>query len=209
MRRSEETRDVDIIHLWNEINKGKADALDKLYDLYANNLFNYGRQISVDRELIKDCIQELFVAIWNKRNKCHVPENPKAYMLKILKYKILTQNSKEKQINRFAINNKHPDIEPSCEFKIIEDQTEEDQKKLLRTSINSLNERQREAIMLKYYENLDNDEIAELLQINKQSVYNLIYTALVALKKSIYTEKNMAFFLIAPCIEFFLKFFLI
>src|SRR5690606_16005269 len=53
----------------------------------------------------------------------------------------------------------------------------------LKAYINKLSPRQREIIYLRFYENLKQEEVAELMGLNSQSVYNLQYSALLALKK--------------------------
>ncbi|MFM6914217.1 MAG: sigma-70 family RNA polymerase sigma factor, partial [Aquirufa sp.] len=50
-------------------------------------------------------------------------------------------------------------------------------------SLSKLSKRQREAITLKYFENMDTDQISEQMNINPQSVYNLIFGALRVMKE--------------------------
>jgi DNA-directed RNA polymerase specialized sigma24 family protein len=49
--------------------------------------------------------------------------------------------------------------------------------------MNLLSRRQREAIQLKYFENLDTEQISASMRINNQSVYNLIFGALRVMKE--------------------------
>ena len=49
-------------------------------------------------------------------------------------------------------------------------------------SLSKLSKRQREAITLKYFENMDTDQISEQMNINPQSVYNLLFGALRVMK---------------------------
>ncbi len=51
--------------------------------------------------------------------------------------------------------------------------------------LNELPRRQREIIYLKYYQNLDREEIAEVMGISHQSVSNLLQKALLALRRVI------------------------
>ena len=50
-------------------------------------------------------------------------------------------------------------------------------------SLNKLSKRQKEAITLKYFENMDTDQISEKMKINPQSVYNLLFGALRVMKE--------------------------
>ena len=40
------------------------DFFDKLYSKYVQVLFVYGLQFTSDRELVKDCIQDVFVKLY-------------------------------------------------------------------------------------------------------------------------------------------------
>ena len=57
-------------------------------------------------------------------------------------------------------------------------------KKRIAEAMTSLSPRQREIIYLKFYNNLDYDELAEILDINYQSVVNHIHKAMLKLRKA-------------------------
>ena len=61
-------------------------------------------------------------------------------------------------------------------------QTSQDQSEALVRSLNGLPARQREAIFLRFYEELDYEKIAEVMSLNIQSVRNLIYQSLKTIK---------------------------
>ncbi len=56
--------------------------------------------------------------------------------------------------------------------------------KRLKSNIEKLTKRQREVIYLRFYQELDYDEIAGIMEINYHSVVNLIYEALRMLRKN-------------------------
>lgn len=51
--------------LWVLLIKGDKLALEIMYRRYFPHLLNYGHTISTNEELIKDCIQDLFVNVFN------------------------------------------------------------------------------------------------------------------------------------------------
>ena len=59
---------------------------------------------------------------------------------------------------------------------------EEEKKEALKEAIANLTPRQREVIYLKYFEGLSTRELAEILQIRAQSIYNLVHDALENLR---------------------------
>jgi DNA-directed RNA polymerase specialized sigma24 family protein len=54
--------------------------------------------------------------------------------------------------------------------------------KQLKNCMNLLSKRQREAISLRFFHNMDTDQISNSMRINPQSVYNLIFGALRVMK---------------------------
>lgn len=58
----------------------------------------------------------------------------------------------------------------------------EEKKEDLKEAIADLTPRQREVIYLKYFEGLSTKELAEILQIRAQSIYNLVHDALENLR---------------------------
>ena len=43
---------------------GNMAAFSQLYDLHINILFNYGLKLTIDKELLKDCIHDIFVKLY-------------------------------------------------------------------------------------------------------------------------------------------------
>jgi RNA polymerase sigma factor (sigma-70 family) len=72
---------------------------------------------------------------------------------------------------------------PSAERQLVMVEEERISHASMYQSLNKLSKRQREAITLKYFENLDTDQISEKMKINPQSVYNLIFGALRVMKE--------------------------
>ena len=70
----------------------------------------------------------------------------------------------------------------SIERIIIEKQITEANALRLRKTLSLLSKRQKEIIYLKYYQYLDNGQIAELMSISRQSVYNLLHDTIQKLK---------------------------
>ena len=50
--------------LWEKLLAGDEDACTYIYRKYIEELFSYGMRFTSDRELVKDCIQDLFVKIY-------------------------------------------------------------------------------------------------------------------------------------------------
>ena len=77
--------------LVNEFCAGNDHAFAELYDLYVQMLFNYGMKITQDQELLKDCIHDVFVKIYNKRAEKSVINNFASYLIISLKNRLFDE----------------------------------------------------------------------------------------------------------------------
>jgi RNA polymerase sigma factor (sigma-70 family) len=66
----------------------------------------------------------------------------------------------------------------------------------LQEAFTYLTKRQREVLFLRYYENLSHQEIANVMALTPQSVYNLIHRTLSALKEHLSSRVIFPFLVI-------------
>ena len=59
-----------------------------LYDKHIDNLFAFGSRFSSDREMIKDCIQDVFVKLYTKKDNLDNVENIDSYLYVSLRNRI-------------------------------------------------------------------------------------------------------------------------
>ncbi len=166
--------------LWQQLKNGSELALGKLIKKYFNLLQNYGYKFIRNEDFVKDCVQEVFVEIWTRRNTISQPESVRAYLLSSVRKKILRESVRQKmnQGNELIdIENDLNFVEFSPELQIIEQENNQETVQKIAKQLNSLPKRQREVIYLRYYQNLERDEIAEIMGINSQSVSNLLQVA--------------------------------
>ena len=70
---------------------GNDHAFAQLYDLYVQMLFNYGTKITQDQELLKDCIHDVFMKVYNKRGDKNTINNLGSYLLISLKNRLFDE----------------------------------------------------------------------------------------------------------------------
>jgi RNA polymerase sigma factor (sigma-70 family) len=68
-------------------------------------------------------------------------------------------------------------VEFSPEWSLIEQESLAETTHRVAEALNQLPKRQREVIYLRYYQNLERDEIADIMGVNPQSVSNLLQAA--------------------------------
>jgi hypothetical protein len=64
-----EPKKTNLDFLWKSFLKGDDKSFSLIYQQHIDGLFLYGSKLCADRELVRDCIQEIFVDLFLKRKK--------------------------------------------------------------------------------------------------------------------------------------------
>ncbi|WP_158607349.1 RNA polymerase sigma factor [Rhodohalobacter sp. SW132] len=180
MKSNDTVKQMDDTTLWSNVLEGDKEALSSLYHTYHNRLFNYGYRIVAREDFVEDCIQELFLTIWEKHYSISEAKSVKAYLYISMRRTIFKNLRKYRnQQNRnlkYAKEREQSSL--TVEDFLIESEYQNEFKQKLEVAINSLSKRGREVIYLKYYDGMSNAEIATLMDIKRQSVYNHVSEAL-------------------------------
>jgi len=171
--------------LWQAFRQGDKAAYEKIYRTYAKELYEYAYRFQVDKQLIHDCLQDLFVELWLKRERLSETNSIGFYLMKALRNRLFRSLENQKRVLNTSTGEYSFDIVLSSETSWIEQQHEEERNQQLLQAIDQLSDRQREAVYLRFYKNLDYADIAELMSLEQQSVYNLVFRALQVLRKKL------------------------
>jgi RNA polymerase sigma factor (sigma-70 family) len=161
--------------LWDRFRNGDDVSFSILYEAYSGYLYRYGLKLMPNEEELKDCIQDLFVGLFENRKNLPSTDNVLYFLLKVLRNRIIDIFRKERQLVylppeelQFSVN---------YSFDPEDDDTEEENEVLenFEKVLNMLNPRQKEAVYLRYKMNLSYEEVAQMLEINYQSARNLIH----------------------------------
>ena len=162
--------------LWEQFLQGDEVAYNQILNQYSEKMFNYGYRLCLDKDLVKDCIQDIFLRLWNNRSTISPTDSITWYLLKCTKTSVLRERKKwfnnEELENDYFFN-----VEFDIETKLITDSETQMLGSKIKSLINQLPNRQKEILYLRFYDNLTLQEISELLEINPQSVYNLLQKA--------------------------------
>jgi RNA polymerase sigma factor (sigma-70 family) len=173
--------------IWNAFRNNNKEAFAVIYYRFFIVLLQKGLQISCDRELVKDCIHDLFVEIWKNKMNLATPVSVRAYLIASIQRKIFRQ-LKKFRTQKTEIHKIPMEIVYSKEDQLISEQLAQDQKYMVSRAVDSLTKRQKEAIHLKFYANLSYDEIAGMMKISTDSIYNLISKAINTLQQGLYKK---------------------
>jgi RNA polymerase sigma factor (sigma-70 family) len=169
--------------LWNQIRVGDMAGLEGLYTKYVRELFRLGMSIKGDRSLVKDCIQEVFLTVWQYRDSVKATDNARLYLFKCLSNRIHKEIGRDKKRYGYL----HQELENALQTEPEEAgtavHTSQKTRKNLSEALESLPSRQQEVIHLLYYENHCYEDISIIMGINVQSVYTLAWKAIGNLKK--------------------------
>ena len=178
-------KDTDLI-LWAQLKDGDIDALGGLYDLFIDELFSYGVQFCADKTVVMDSIHDVFLNLYKYRKNLANTDQVKYYLFRSLKNQIISALKGELLDQAFVFNddvyiNKYSN---SIEEEIIETEFNNEQTYKLSKAINSLSKKQRKGLFLRFTEERDYEEIAQIMNVSVQTSRTLVYRAIKTLRKN-------------------------
>jgi len=168
------------INLWERFKKGEHEAFSAIYAQYIKLLLAYGNRLTPDTRIVEDCIHDLFLELWSRKDHLHITRSLKLYLFKGLKRKIIQVVSSQRETDSMGYGT---ETEKSHEFFMIQQQNASELQRRLERALDKLTDHQREVIFLKFYAAMDHQEIAEVMLLNIQSVHNLVHRTIKVLRK--------------------------
>lgn len=165
---------------WIALIKGDKLSFENLFKRHYSSLHQYGYKLTGDASVVDDCLQEMFLYIFEKRQKLGEVKYVRAYLFKSFR-RLLLRTMRNRQKLVYVSLNESWKVVPN-ELEMIE--TQERQRKYLVKLINELSPREREMIYMRYYNDLSIQEIAEVLSISYRAVVNTLYKAMVKLREN-------------------------
>ena len=169
--------------LWRSLQEGDVASFEIIYQNYANSLLAYGLKITTQQEIVNDALQDVFIHIWQKREFLPAVSNIRAYLLKSLRNRVI-RILESRNLNEDSTQPNHA-VQESFEHQLVLEELADEQLSRVYQSIHHLPTRQREVIHLKYFQNFSTEEIASLLNINYQSVSNLLYKGIQKMRQQL------------------------
>ncbi|MBK9270154.1 MAG: sigma-70 family RNA polymerase sigma factor [Saprospiraceae bacterium] len=169
---------------WKLLKEGNSEALRDIYNLYYSALMNYGLRLTPSRDVVEDCIHDLFTDIWRLRGTLGDTDSIKNYLIGSLRRRII-KSAGQKNAKNHELTDQFDKADESANFEMafIQGETDREMQIKLKTALGLLTKRQQEAIYLKYSEGLDYEQICSTMDLQYQSVRNLISTAILRLKE--------------------------
>lgn len=170
--------------LWQLFCDSDESAFEEIMSHYYRPLFRYGSRIWPDENVVRDCLQEVFADLWVRRAGLKNVKSVNFYLIKAVRNHLLFEKRKQRSA-AFLGEWREGDgfvSEFTIETELIREEEARFRSAKLESVLNALPARQKEVIHLKFFEDLSPDQIAEMMGLNRQSVYNLLHETLRKLR---------------------------
>lgn len=161
---------------------GDRDAFNQLFSAWYARLANHALRLVGDRDTAEDVVQDVLVAVWQRR--ADLPEAAKmaAYLHTSVRNRALNQLRKARPSRHLALAT---ELETAGPPSIDIELADEELAGFLREALSDLSPRTREVFLLSREQLLTYNEIAAELQISVKTVETLMGRALTALRASL------------------------
>ena len=173
------------IELWQGTRDRDKSSFEQLFKYYYRFLIHYGLKHTSNESLLEDCVQELFMELWEKAPNLQI-QSFRGYLFQSFRFKLYRHLERIQRYDSLQENTAEQSaFILSKEDFIINDEENSEKVNILKKSVIKLSKRQQEIIYLRFYQNLNYEEICEIMQITYQVSRNLLYQSIKALKKDI------------------------
>lgn len=180
---------------WNLLVEGDRQGLYECFNIFYDDLYRFGLSMYKNHDLIKDSIQNLFIELWEMKDKLSEVKNIKQYIFAIFK-RIIYKTNKDFENKSIDLESLLEDInnetlvQDSYEAVLVASQDNDDKQKWLQLALDSLAPRQKEIIRLRYFEKKSFIEIANITLLTERTIYNTLHNAIKLLRASLKTQQN-------------------
>ncbi len=171
-----------------KLKRGDTESLRKIYNLLRNQLISFLRGYMSDEENIQEIVQDVFVKLWENREKINSEESLLNYIYTIAKNHVVDVLRK----HRLKLVEFDHIIENELENSNITSETIENKEleEIINKGINQLSDRKKEVFQLHRFEKLTYPEISKKLNISISAVEKNISSALKELRNYIFLQQK-------------------
>jgi RNA polymerase sigma factor (sigma-70 family) len=190
----------DHTSLFTKFKERDDHAFSFFYQLYINDLYAYGISLGAEKEVVKDAVQDIFIKIYFDKKDFASIDHLKYFLLKSLKnrlyniYKskaVSTATDISDDVLGFSITTTVLD-------RIIEEEDRTIIKQQIDDLLSKLTARQKEAIYLRFMQEMEYEEIAEIMEMTPHAARKLISRSLKRLRDDEQLMLICFFMLILP-----------
>ncbi|QGU96452.1 sigma-70 family RNA polymerase sigma factor [Clostridium bovifaecis] len=178
----------DDLILVENILSGNIKDFERLVERYETTILKFIYSMIRDKQIAEDITQEVFITVYNKLDTFDSKYKFSNWILRISKNKCIDYIRKAKKVNESNIDEfisiKSTEVSPEerLEFK--------ETKQIIIQYINTLNDIDKQIIMLRYSQKATFNDISKILDINESSVKRRYYKIREQFKKRIAIEEK-------------------
>lgn len=158
-----------------KIRTGNQKAFREIYDRYHVQMYYIAKKYVKSSDLAQDAVQDIFVKLWEKRDRVDETKSIKGYLFTMLKNHLLNmiRDRKDEIVSISGIKSKKLPRQNLTEDELIYKEYHE----IVKEGMKELSDRKREVFELKTLQGHSNSEVAELLNINIRTVKTHFYNS--------------------------------
>jgi len=164
------------------LSKGDPKAFETLFLMYQPRLVFFLSGFIKNYEQARDMAQDIFLSIWNNKEKLAEVKSFKAYIFK------MANNAICNYFDHHLVNEKYvaEQLKQSIEVETTEEQIYAQQLQVsIDLSVSQMPPKRKQIYIMSRVDGMSNDEIAKELKINKRTVENHLTAALADIRKVI------------------------
>jgi RNA polymerase sigma-70 factor (ECF subfamily) len=177
------------VQLMLDVKAGDAESFDFLLQKYRSPLVNFLGRMVRDRATAEDLAQEVFLRVYRAR-KQYTPSAKFTTWIFRIATNLALNSIRDTKYQRMSLSldapadgADAPPMElPAPEMRIDEHLVERDRAEFIRRAIMALPEKQRAAVLLHKYEEMDYGEIAKILECSESALKSILFRAYETLR---------------------------
>ena len=173
----------------NRLKKGDRKAFESLFMEHYKNLVLYAKKFVMDTEEARDIVQDVFVYIWDKRQKIQIDKSISSYLFRAVRNACINnlkrENYKQDYLKNFLLSLNNEEARSSKSQDVHELMVHKDLLLKIETIIEALPEQCKNMFRMSRFRGLKNKEIAEIYSVSPRTVETQIYRALKVLKENL------------------------
>ena len=183
-RPGDDAEDVRLMHL---VAGGDTSAFEKLVERHQGLVAGTVARMLGSNSDVEDITQQVFIRVWRSAGRYVARAKFTTWLLKITRNLVFNEMRRTKRHPHLPVQ-----IDPEAEELPLKDETTEtpdatllqaELQQAIESAIMQLPETQRMALVLRRYEDLSYDEIAEILELSLPAVKSLLFRARTELRE--------------------------
>ena len=170
-----------------EIASGNEDAFELLFEQQRGRLYNYMLKITKSKVVAEEIVLDVFLKLWIGRELLPEIKNMDAFLNKVAYNKaldFLKIASRKKEIHRLVAKQIETCQEQEADHKLLDSEYQS----ILKKALDQLSPQRRVIFTLSRMEGLTNEEIAQQLQLSRNTVRNTLHESLQSIRE--YLRQN-------------------